>query len=397
MNPGGKSAGGGSKGGKGGSKGAGSEVTAKARACPGWPAWAAAVASYARSRRFGRRPPYLSPSRQAFAIVTRPSHLIHLRKALQTDEGTDRDVTAAFSPFLSYQRNGLDVSLRFTVGSRLTRDEVRSFKALLDKEALLEAGMSLSDKLADVTEQAARLLLMRDAAGCLIGLVHWRFSLQGELLEKMEGEPVLLLCDLWLAPRVQRKGLGTHVLNLLTLAAKSVDMSRLMVAVYSRTSPVVIPFLMKQKGVAYTADAAWTPATDAGLLAYSKPLRAQAAAPVPEKAAGSPDSVLAAPAVLEPPPPVALEQQFASLSVGPPAEVPFWERVAAPAALEEESGSEDGSSSEEEDDAARVLDELCALFEEKHGRLPTAEEVELWKATLSEAASEAAAGMAPLD
>jgi len=328
--------------------------------------------------------------------VTKPNHLIHLRRALQTDEGTDRDVTAPFSAFLKYQRNGLDVTLRFAVGSRLTREELKSCKTLLDKEALLEAGMSLNDKLADVSEQAARLLLVH-SGDTLVGLVHWRFSLQGELVEKMEGDPVLLLCDLWLAPQVQRKGLGTHLLNLLTLAAKSVDMCRLMVGVYTRMVPAVVPFLLKQKGAAYTADAAWSPSADAGLLAYSKPLRAQAAAPVPDaKAACSPDSVLAAPAALEPPPPVALAEQFASLSVGEPAEAPFWERVAAPSALEVEDESEDASS-DDDDNAGRVLDELCAMFEDKHGRLPTAEEVEMWKATLAEAASEAASLVAPLD
>ena len=100
MNPSGKSAGGGSKGGKGKSKAGGGDVI-----------------------------------KQSYALQTSRAHMLTLRKALQTDEGKDRDVCAAYAAFLTYQRNGLDVKLAFAPGGKMAKAQLRAAKLLVDRQA----------------------------------------------------------------------------------------------------------------------------------------------------------------------------------------------------------------------------------------------------------------------
>ena len=115
MNPSGKSSGGGSKGGKAGKgKASGGDVITK-----------------------------------QYALTTQRSHLLVLRKALQTDEGKDKDVTQPFAPFMKYQRNGLDATLRFATGAKLEKGAQRGAKKLVEllaQDALTDCGLTVEDK-----------------------------------------------------------------------------------------------------------------------------------------------------------------------------------------------------------------------------------------------------------
>ena len=69
------------------------------------------------------------------------------------------------------------------------------------------------DRAEDPREESARYLLVRRREDRqLLGFVDFRFTLQGDIEEKMEGFPVLLVNDLQLAPeapviaRVMRSG-----------------------------------------------------------------------------------------------------------------------------------------------------------------------------------------------
>jgi hypothetical protein len=277
------------------------------------------------------------------------------------------------------------------------------------------------------TDPAARFLFIYSAPAAdgedapLVGFCHFRFTLQGELLEQMEGLPVLLISELFLVPSLQRKGVGSHTVNLLTLVARACNMAGVMVSMFTALAPACTPFLT-QKLKGFALDAEWTPDDDAGLTVYYKPAvplppsapatPSAAAAPIAVPSTSSPDSVLAHSASPASPDgaaaagvearggaPAALAAQFERVSVQdaptPAAEVPFWARVAAPEVATVESASESEEESEEEEDdderADRLLDELCVLFEQHNGRAPTEEEVELWKTTLAEASVEAGA------
>jgi hypothetical protein len=276
-------------------------------------------------------------------------------------------------------------------------------------------------------DPAARFLFMYGPPAAdgdeapLMGFCHFRFTLQGELLEQMEGLPVLLISELFFVPAAQRKGAGSHVVNLLTLVARACNMAGVSVSMYTALAPACTPFLM-QKLKGFSLDAEWTP-DDAGLTVYYKPAAplppsapatpAAAAAPVAAPATSSPDSVLAQSASpASPASPdgaarggaaagVALAAQFERVSMqdapapapAAGAAVPFWASVAAPQVETVESASESEEDDEDEDEdederADRLLDDLCVLFEERNGRAPTEEEVQMWKATLAEASTE---------
>ena len=85
----------------------------------------------------------------SYALMTERSHLLLLRKALQTDEGRDKDVTQPFAAFMRFNRNGLDAELKFATGAKLDKAQLRGAKKLveaLEGNALSECGLTLEDK-----------------------------------------------------------------------------------------------------------------------------------------------------------------------------------------------------------------------------------------------------------
>ena len=131
-------------------------------------------------------------------------------------------------PFASFDRNGLDVVIEFQTGRSVDPKDLKAAVELFGAAATAsmdaegwskkERSRFLQDKLDDLRDPPARLLLLR-ADSALAGFAHFRFTVQGETVSEMEGEPVVLLSDLVLAPAQQRKGLGTHCLRLLELIA----------------------------------------------------------------------------------------------------------------------------------------------------------------------------------
>jgi ribosomal protein S18 acetylase RimI-like enzyme len=146
--------------------------------------------------------------------------VVLLRKALRTDQGTDKDVLAELAPaFHRYNRNGLNLDVLFK--TRLTRSE-RLFAFELNKQnmrAVVNAsgfGWDTEEKMEELTDKSARFLLIRSAAGEeLVGFVNFRFTLQGEMEGRMVGAAALFVYDIQLAPAVQRKGLGKFLMQVL--------------------------------------------------------------------------------------------------------------------------------------------------------------------------------------
>ena len=97
-------------------------------------------------------------------------------------------------------------------------------------------------------EPPSRFLLAKDTDGQLVAFAHFHFTLQGELIEQMAGEPTLLVDDLYVAPAAQRKGVGRHMMQLLELIGRKQNMSHLMVAL-PHDLPSAPFFTAKLKGL----------------------------------------------------------------------------------------------------------------------------------------------------
>lgn len=156
-------------------------------------------------------------------------NIVKLRTAIFDDFGKDKNVCAGIAPFMKYNRNDVDVDITFT--PKLSKAESEwCFEITKDNmEDRYDAsgyGWDDEDKHQTLTEQGARFLVIRawpeddEAQGQLVGFAHFRFSVQGEYMDTMAGEPSLILWDLHIEEEYQRKGLGRHIVTLLELVAR---------------------------------------------------------------------------------------------------------------------------------------------------------------------------------
>eukprot|EP01041_Mallomonas_annulata_P011469 gene11469-23987_t len=159
--------------------------------------------------------------------------VIVLRNAIFTPSGRDKDVTEGIAPqFLTYSRNNLDVRIEFS--AKLSRADANWAFDLTKThmENIYESsgyGWDDEDKMRELTEQGARFLLIRETnpsfPGGLVAFAHFRFTVQGEVMDMMAGEPCLYLWDIQIEKSCQRRGLGRHLITLLELIARREKMS----------------------------------------------------------------------------------------------------------------------------------------------------------------------------
>jgi GNAT superfamily N-acetyltransferase len=391
------------------------------------------------------------------SIKTEKHHLTTLRAALRDELGGDRDVLSSFGAFTKYDREGLALDVHFRTGSTITDDELdwaedlvhRNLKPLghgWSPQALMDEMCDASSRFALVTERAPKSK-KAPRTGKPIAFAHFRFSVEGDVRDVMEGVPVLLLRDLHVEPAAQRKGLGKHLCQLLELAARKNAMHGVMMLTPAGEPGTVARAFVASKLRGFEcADETWAP-SDPNLSTFAKSLVAKkpepatpevAAKTVPklEHTAESPDSVLEArgkaPAkdIAEQTPAEATQAETkaeakAEAKAEPePAEpapaASLFAAFAAPAAAEtaarkmsfadfgNAAPDEDVSSSDEddeegavedaaeakgeaaagEDEADDILGQLVEMFVAENGRDPTNEEISQWVQTLKEAAED---------
>lgn len=167
--------------------------------------------------------------------------IIRLREAVFTSSGQDKDVTQGIAPaFMKYDRNGLNLEIVFS--SKLNRAELQwafnltksHMESVYDDSGY---GWDDNDKMRELSEQGARFLIAREKTpdgsppGPVRAFVHFRFTVQGEVMDTMAGEPCVYVWDVQLEESVQRKGLGKHFLMILDLIGKREKMEQLCVPV----------------------------------------------------------------------------------------------------------------------------------------------------------------------
>jgi hypothetical protein len=72
---------------------------------------------------------------------------------------------------------------------------------------------------------------MQEGKGKPVGFVHFRFTLQGEAVGVLGGEPALYIMDIQLVDAVKRKGLGKHLVRTLEMIARQQRMMHVMLPV----------------------------------------------------------------------------------------------------------------------------------------------------------------------
>lgn len=208
--------------------------------------------------------------------------LIVLRGALFEADGSDKNVCATLGPFLKYDRNGLNVAVEFK--TRLGDADRKWAFGLVKKtmEAKYDAagyGWDDADKDKELSEDGGRFLLFRDAAsGDLLGFAHFRFTVQGDVVERMLGEPVVMVHDLQVVEAARRKGLARHAMAILEMVARRTAMRRVSLPVMAGDD-ATRAFVASLKKGAFAEDASLAALVDfdadlEGFDVFSLPLAA---------------------------------------------------------------------------------------------------------------------------
>jgi hypothetical protein len=154
------------------------------------------------------------------------------RKTAMIDPATGkpRDVLAGFPASLSsFTRNGMDLEIFFSApqAANWTQDLAKFAFDLTKKNmegyytAAPDWGWKDSKKRSELLDSDTRYLFVRqrsgENAGQLVAFTSFRFFIEGAF-------DILYLFELQLSDAVQRKGLGKHLMVVLELAAKQLEM-----------------------------------------------------------------------------------------------------------------------------------------------------------------------------
>jgi GNAT superfamily N-acetyltransferase len=346
--------------------------------------------------------------------------MICLRQAIFDANGRDKDVLESIAPaFLSYQRHGLDLSiaLQFSLSQEDMNWFFQRIKANMEEKYNASGlGWDDDDKMMELTEKGKRFLVVREnqpsssttTRGPIVGIVHFRFTVQGKLsfigrlineikfadgmltavegeaLDAMAGDTTLFIGDIHLVESIQRKGLGKHLLSILELVARKQGMAMLSVPV-CLDDEVTTQWLEKCRG--FTPDPTLSllgfNAEDEGFEVYIKrfgvPMAAAVKDPIAEMSAmlkklsvaadksASDSTVTSSESIQKAVESVELEDELDT----------------SQESMVSESSTDEISLSDIDQD--RIVEELKILYRETNGREPQGEELTAWLSTLQEA------------
>jgi len=182
-----------------------------------------------------------------------------LRKALFNDDGTDKDVTKTLTAFMKMKAQGTEVEFDFMSAKKLwkknpTLSEYCFGLTLEQMEGEYDDsgyGWDDNDKQDEMQDKSTRYLLaMANGPNGrkICGFVHFGFTLQGDVLDQAVGEPVLKIFNLNLEEEMQRKGVGTRMMQICEMAAQNANMSYVHAMVTSENEVSHQFFSKKLKG-----------------------------------------------------------------------------------------------------------------------------------------------------
>ena len=226
-------------------------------------------------------------------------NVITLRKAVFDDNGKDKDVTAGIAPaFMKYDRNGLECDIKFT--TKLTPEEFNWAFDLIKlnmEERYDESGYGWDDedKKGELDEKGTRFLLVREKGwDNLVAFAHFRFTVQGEVMDVMAGKPAVFVWDVHVEEEYQRKGLGKHILTILELIARRENIDMISIPI-QLSDTVASAWISKLKGYGPDTDLKKTIGFDPeeeGFQVFSKEMvkKVTAAVPAPVAAMKIPEN-----------------------------------------------------------------------------------------------------------
>lgn len=140
-----------------------------------------------------------------------------------------------------FKKHGLDLKIESRNSESLSFEEMNDIFCLLkaNMEQLYENtdwGWKDDVKLAELSHKDARYLIVRDLNRKIVGFSHFRFDVEQNL-------PILYCYELQIHDDYQRKGLGRHMMNILSLFAFEFKLLKIVLTVF-KNNLVGINFYM---------------------------------------------------------------------------------------------------------------------------------------------------------
>ncbi|XP_062157766.1 uncharacterized protein LOC133865387 isoform X4 [Alnus glutinosa] len=184
----------------------------------------------------------------------------------------DKDPLASFPSFRHLDRNGLSIYLKSGCGDKLSSPIKQYMMGLLKANMEAPYGFEWPTeekvKRSEMVAPEARYIFVHEAPsastseiltmskrkrptncvedrGLMVGFVHYRFTLEEKI-------PVLYVYELQLEPRVQAKGLGNFLMQLIELIARKNHMSAVVLTVQKANSLAMNFYLNKLRYVIST-------------------------------------------------------------------------------------------------------------------------------------------------
>lgn len=299
--------------------------------------------------------------------AARMDRMAVLKRALRDESGRDRDVMRGFEAFSSYQKCDMDLKVEFYAGKGMPKATNNACFVLAkanSKDVYNQCGYGWFDdeKQSELKEPSARFLVAKDVneEGQVAAFLHFRFTLQGELVDSEDGEAAIIVYDVQVASPYRGKGLGKHLMQTIELIADRYRIPFVMVPIIKGDPKTLAFFQSKLKGyqkfLEYGEDEHQIILCK-DLVHFRMEIQEKEAATKASAQVESPNSVMPA-------------------------------GLAASDTPRDTPDAESAGDRANDDCADDILSQLMDLFRQQNGREATESEVTQWMNTLREATAE---------
>ncbi|GFY57434.1 n-alpha-acetyltransferase 40 [Trichonephila inaurata madagascariensis] len=140
------------------------------------------------------------------------------------------DLLSFLPEWTTYKKHDLDLKVEYKSAPDLSSEDTKTIFDLL--KINMESFYNKSDwgwednfKLEELTHKDARFLIVRDSTDKIVGFSHFRFDMESNY-------PILYCYELQIENAIQRKGIGKHLMSILTLIAYKFKLVKILLTVF---------------------------------------------------------------------------------------------------------------------------------------------------------------------
>ncbi|GFU20192.1 n-alpha-acetyltransferase 40 [Nephila pilipes] len=144
------------------------------------------------------------------------------------------DLLSSLPDWTTYKKHDLDLKIEYKSVSEILPECTKEIFDLLktNMEYFYEKsdwGWHDDNKLEELVHEDARFLIVRDSTDKIVGFSHFRFDTESNY-------PVLYCYELQIDSAIQRKGIGKHLMNILTLIAYKFKLVKILLTVFKNNT-----------------------------------------------------------------------------------------------------------------------------------------------------------------